>query len=461
MFVRVSFPSGRYYAARADDPALPEWPPHPSRVFSALVAAAYRSGAGMAPMRRQALEWFEVLPPPQIAAPPADLTSAPNTYVPPADSVGRKGKKGQEEFEHGIHRWRQPRYFPSAIILGEPVVGYGWPLEADPSLLAVLSEIAAGVTHVGTSHAMALVEISPGNLPLPPTWLPDPTGTEFLRVPVAGRLAELDAVFEGTSGLRRPAPAYEPLVAYRASSALRVEAERSPWHLITLRVTGSPLQADYAASLARAVRRASLSVLGDTAPAAVHGHTPGDHVAWLPLPDVGHRYAQGRIIGFGLGIPRSLPDSERTALLAGIARLNGVHLPNGRDIELRRPATAETLPQALRPHTWTRPATDWATVTPVVLDRPPKRPDSERLKAALAQSFRHAGFPEPEVLQLSSFSLFRGAPPAFEVPAPDRKPRYHAVVRFPKPVIGPVIAGRLRHFGVGLFRPLAFSEESD
>lgn len=461
MFVRVSFPSGRYYAARAEDPAQPEWPPHPSRVFSALVAAAYRSGTGMTPARRLALEWFEALPPPQIAAPPADLTSAPITYVPPADNVGRKGKKGQEDFEHGIHRWRQPRHFPSAIILGEPIIGYGWPLEADSSLLTVLSEIAAGVTHVGTSHAMALMEVSAGDLPLSPTWLPDPTGSEFLRVPVAGRLAELDAVFEGTSGLRRPAPAYEPLVAYRASSALGLEAECSPWHLITLRLTGSPQQADHAASLARAVRRAILSVLGDTAPAAVHGHAPGDHVAWLPLPDVGHRHAQGRIIGFGLGIPCSLPDSERTALLTGIAKLNGVHLPDGRDIELRRPVPAEPLPQALRPHTWTRPATDWATVTPVVLDRPPKRPDPDCLKIAMAESLRHAGYPEPEAIQLSSFSSFRGAPPAFQVPSPERKPRYHAIVHFPKPVSGPVIAGRLRHFGVGLFRPLASSDESN
>lgn len=55
MWLRVSFPSGRYYAARAEDPAMPEWPPHPSRIFSGLVAAAYRSIPGMTAKRRAVL----------------------------------------------------------------------------------------------------------------------------------------------------------------------------------------------------------------------------------------------------------------------------------------------------------------------------------------------------------------------------------------------------------------------
>ena len=454
MWLRVSFLSGRYYAARAEDPAAPEWPPHPSRIFSALVAAAYRSTPGMTAERRAALEWFEGLPPPVIAAPAADLTPAPISYVPPGDIVGSKGKKGEENYEHGVHRWRQPRHFPSAIILGDPVVGYGWDHEADPPLLTALAGIAAGVTHVGASHALALVELGAGALAAPVTLTPDPSGSEFLRIPATGRLAELDTLYEGNAGVRRPAPACEPLAAYRGLAADSTRRVPARMELIALRLSGSPHDADRAADLARAVRRAVMAILGDDAPAAVHGHGGGEHVAWLPLPDVGHSHASGRIIGLGLGLPLTLSTTQRTTILAGIARLNGVHQPGGRTVELTRPQPAERLPQALQARTWIQPATEWATVTPVVLDRPPKRADERRLHQALVESLQQAGYPAPAAVDVSSFSQFQGAPPAFQVPSPDQKPRYHAVIRFAEPVAGPVIAGRLRYFGVGLFRPV-------
>jgi CRISPR-associated protein Csb2 len=52
---------------------------------------------------------------------------------------------------------------------------------------------------------------------------------------------------------------------------------------------------------------------------------------------------------------------------------------------------------------------------------------------------------------LSSLSDFTGAPGVHEVPT--RVPRFHVRLRFAQPVQGPVLAGRWRHFGVGLFRP--------
>ncbi len=460
MLLRLTFPSGRYYAARAEEPSRPEWPPHPGRLYSALVAAAYRSGSGMTATRRAALEWLEQQPPPHIAAPHADLTAAPLCYVPPGDIRGQKGGKGEERYEHGLHRWRQPRHFPSAVILGDPCVWYGWELDPEARVFDHLTAIAAGITHLGTSHSMAVVALQPGHLPLAATFVPDPGGKEFLRVPVPGRLSELDAIFAGHLGVRRPIPACEPLIAYRTLQHHPIEVEPPRLEFIVLRLSGLPLDVDRAAELARALRRAVMAVLGDQAPEAVHGHGPSqEHVAWLPLPDVGHPHAAGRILGLGVGLPRDLPPEPRATLLSALARLDGVRLADGRRAELAPLAPAEPRPLTLLPRTWIGPSATWSTVTPVVLDRPPKRPETSRLQQALIESLIHAGCPSPETLELSPFSRFTGAPAALRVPSPDGKPRFHATLRFDRPLTGPLIAGRQRFFGVGLFRPLAEHDE--
>ena len=107
---------------------------------------------------------------------------------------------------------------------------------------------------------------------------------------------------------------------------------------------------------------------------------------------------------------------------------------------------------ALLESTWCRLADTWSTVTPVVLDRPPKRPTPERLECAVGDSITNAGFPEPVAVEVSPWSRFKGAPGALDLRI--RTPRYHATVRFAQAVAGPVIAGRLRYYGVGLFRPI-------
>lgn len=451
MYLRVCFPSGCYYAAEAHDPCLPEWPPHPSRLFSALVASAYRSDSGITRLRRKALVWLESLPAPAIAAPIAERLRAPISYVPPGDMRRSKGKKRQKQYEHGVHRWRQPRHFPSASILGEPIVYYGWQEDPEVDLFAVLDEITAGVTHVGTSHSMAVVTSCPGEMPESPTLLPDSHGTDFLRVTAPGRLQELDAVFEQTTGVRRPTPACEPLAAYRSIKDLSIQEQASEF--LTLRIVGSMHGADTSAYLGRAVRRAVMSVLGDNAPPPVHGHNGGRHVGWLPLPDVGHPYAKGKVVGVGIMLPQGLDWKQRKEVLSGVNRIQELRLPDGRITQLVPTIPGERLPVALLRWTWTRSSINWATATPVVLDRPPKRLTEERVCNALSQSLVFAGYPEPRDVKVSSFSVFKGAPPAFRVPA--EKPRYHAIVRFHEPVKGPVIAGRLRYFGVGLFRPFS------
>jgi len=452
MYLKVYFPSGRYYAAESHTPHAPEWPPHPSRIFSAFVAAAYSSGCGLTDAMRRVLKWFETLPAPSIAAPEADITDSPKTYVPPGDVSGRKGKRGEEEYEHGVHRWRQERHFPHTVILGDPVVCYGWEQDPAPDLLATFQQLASAVTHVGTSHSMAIVTPEPGRMPQVATHIPSGTGSHFIRVPIEGRLEELDEVFKHRSGVRRPQPVCERFEPYRVNGRFERGKADDSSELIAHRISGSMHGADTGAYLARSIRRAVMSVLGDNAPPAVHGHSKARHVGWLPLPDVGHAYARGRIVGVGIMIPGGLTMEERRQILSGIGRVKDIRLQDGRIARLHPPSPGEPLPVALKAATWTQASKIWASVTPVVLDRPPKRLREGKLKKAISESLELAGFPKPAGVEVSAFSLFQGAPPAFRVPA--KKPRYHAVLHFDTPVSGPVIAGRMRYFGIGLFRPV-------
>jgi CRISPR-associated protein Csb2 len=60
--------TGRYAATSHNDRSRAEWPPHPARVFSALVAAHYE-GRDPCPKERAALEWLERQPAPSMAVP--------------------------------------------------------------------------------------------------------------------------------------------------------------------------------------------------------------------------------------------------------------------------------------------------------------------------------------------------------------------------------------------------------
>lgn len=301
---------------------------------------------------------------------------------------------------------------------------------------------------------MAVVKSAPGEMSQKPVFLPDINGTHFLRIPAPGRLQELDEVFRQTAGVRRPVPSCEPLASYRLMKDRPIQGQVYHSDFLTMRISGTMHGADTAAYLGRALRRAIMSVLGDDAPPAVHGHNGGIHVGWLPLPDVGHRHASGRIVGVGILLPKELDLKRRQELLKGIGRVRDLRLPDGRVAQLATPAPGERVPMALSPRTWTQSCNTWATVTPVVLDRPPKHLTEEQVRQALSESLVFAGYPKPRYIEVSSFSLFDGAPPAFRVPAD--KPRYHAMVYFEEPIEGPVIAGRLRYFGVGLFRPVPY-----
>ncbi len=447
LVVEVSFPGGRCYAASSHAPAAPEWPPHPSRLYSALVAAAGHGEGGIG-AARPALEWLEQQAPPVIQAPSADCQPAPTSYVPPADHNTQP-----RVVEHPVYRARKPREFPVAYPLGPPVVRYGWDAEAPETVLDALDDLCTRMTHVGTSHSMVVARAYQGPLPHP-TLEPGAEGDDYLRMVVPGRLRELEELHQRPRWqVRRPPSGFEPLGGYRDRSR-RAAALVGPFgtlHILRLREITHGIESS--GVLTRALRSAVLAALDESAPPAVAGNPECLHVAWLPLADVGHIHARGRVLGLAVALPRDMDDADRLSVLRALGRVQekGLPLADGRRAPLAPPDPERLPPQALRPGHWTRPARDWVTVTPVIPDRLPRRRSEESRTEAIRDSLVRAGFPVPESVTPSAWSLWQGALGIGEYST--RLPRFHARVRFPEPVQGPVIAGRMRYFGIGLFRP--------
>jgi CRISPR-associated protein Csb2 len=88
-----------YAVATNSSRERPEWPPHPGRVFMAMAAAHFETGAD--PAERAALEWLEAAPAPALRASDADERTSVRAYVPVND-------------DHGgiLRRVRQERAFP-------------------------------------------------------------------------------------------------------------------------------------------------------------------------------------------------------------------------------------------------------------------------------------------------------------------------------------------------------------
>jgi CRISPR-associated protein Csb2 len=184
------------------------------------------------------------------------------------------------------------------------------------------------------------------------------------------------------------------------------------------------------------------------------GEDRGRRLSYVPVPSIGHISSDG-------GIRRALVvepvDSDgRTAALV---RVGMVACPLFDDEKHLRARLDE--PERDDPvfDLYTRPATLWTSVTPLLLhgrDHMHGKFSPAKAEKLILQAFANSGY---DVGQISSIwyqaaPLWRGAGGARECRVPQHLaqwPRYHVGVEFRTPVPGPVIAGIGRHFGLGLF----------
>jgi CRISPR-associated protein Csb2 len=466
--LEVEYLLGRSVSSERSDRDSAEWPPHPGRLFSALVAAhAERDPDDEA--EREALRWLERQPPPSLNASGASRRVVQTVYVPVNDTLGpgsvpRKGFTAKLVAEKikvlPERRSKQPRTFPS-VTPQSPRVVFIWP-EADATEAAAhrlaLERLAANMTYLG--HSSSLVRAAICDDPPSPNLRPDDEGTCLLRVATAGRLDDLLATYlDG----RRPSPGLYCSYAEVPESPSEETPSSTLGRLITFRIQGVGRLPLVAAPKRTAAVRDALMSLADQPPLEVlSGHAPDgsqskrDHAAIFPLAFVGHRHADGSIKGFAVAVPEDMGADERIHVLRALGRLRGLTLGRDGAWAVERLVDEPTL-RSLGVGPYVRPATTWATVTPMVFDRFPKAGPGRDARSLAAEACRRIGLPEPEDVEVSPVSLHRGVPtsPEFRLrPKPGVPPRpyHHVAIRFADAVRGPIALGAGRFLGMGLFR---------
>jgi CRISPR-associated protein Csb2 len=481
---------GVAFAARSPAETVPDWPPQPDRVFSALVAAW--GGRNCRHEERQALEWLESQQPPEIAASGGFARTSATVFVPPNDP--ESGRVAERSVMPDLRR-RQPRRFP-AFRPDNPVVHFLWrDAEADAKTLAALNAVAIDVTYVGHSASLTRCRFRTGKLPK--------ESMPARRRVYAGRLCELEQAF----GIgHRPKPG-EDVRAHPGTEQAHIKSVFSDRWLVLEHVGGGMPDIRAAALVSKTLRYALMSgykANGQEAaiPSIVSGHEPDGapiadpHLAITPLAFLGTPYADGRVLGFAL-IPRGagelLDDADFQAALRAVAKWKLD--PGRRELELvcdgfkvTLAPTGDDTRRSLDPAPYVAVATTWASCTPIVLDRHLKaRTDSARdqeVRELIARACLNIGLPTPSSAHLrgdptenaelaiaaGKHSAIKGAPSAYPS---GHAPRWtgwrlpkalasrqltHAVLQFETPVRGPVILGAGRFAGLGLCRALDASE---
>ncbi len=477
----IRYLNGFVAAAEPHNLECAEWPPHPGRVFMALAAAHFQTGAD--PDEREALLWLDgskrdgEISAPQIAAPEAMQRAIVKHYVPVNDKAG-PSKAVMQTLP--VARDRQDRTFARAW-LDDDTVSLVWPdLDPPEPHRHALKQLCGKVTRIGHSTSLVQMWIAGEDELVEPNWLPDDDRAGLrLRIAGPGTLEYLEQEYnvmaaEDYANLKvqsetaddpkirkaakqklkqqydnRPPPQRRPQLALyqgyaRPDSEPEVQAGPGTVfdpHFITFRLEreDSTYRAlDLASTLAVTTRwrEAILSHSNDESEhvrALLSGHDPdgrplkAPHLAFLPLAFVGHEHADAHLLGMGLVLPAGLTREERRAALRVIAQVRHLKLgPLG--VWNVTPVTESSPPQSLRPDIWTahpEGATHWSTVTPVAFDRHAKaknKADHQReLAGMVGKSCQRIGLPKPREVIITPVSAHLGTPPAHASPKLKRK----------------------------------------
>lgn len=435
--------TGRYVASEFANRNRPEWPPHPARLFSALVASHFEGSAS--PEGEQALRWLEAQPAPALAFSAAHPRDLKTHFVPVNDqaltdssSIGKawervfaaresgqeksitkeeekltalyakagaaKSSIGKSDPGAGAHllpdsRKRQARTFPS-VTPDSPLIHFTWPEAPDASIRRGLDQLTRTLARLG--HSSSLISACwKEDDPPTPTLVESPAGKSKLRWVSEGQLDALVARHQ------REPHAEQRLLPHRMVSYGRplLESAQDPLRscfseqfVVLRRVKGPRLPSAASEVLAEAVRQALMCHADDPVPALISGHQvdgaplQSDHLAIAPLPYVAGTHASGELLGVALIWPNQLDSEQFASFYRAVARWeeSSEGGPEHREVDLalgqlgawtlQREIESSSL-YNLREETWTGPSRYWRSATPVVLDRHPGSFKKQRARA--------------------------------------------------------------------------------
>lgn len=477
----IRYLNGFAAAAEPDNLERAEWPPHPARVFMALAAAHFQTGAD--PAERVALLWLEgsgrggEISAPVIAASDAIQRAIVKHYVPVNDKAGPS-----KALLHSLPltRDRQDRVFARTWLEDDRVYIH-WPdLDPPGHHRQTLAGLCSKVTRIGHSSSLVQMWLADAGELATPNWVPDDArAIVYLRIPGSGTLDYLERQYNAaavedyaalkvtemqaddpelkkasrtrlreTYGNQAPPQQRPRLSLYQgyarpaqATATTNVASTVFSPHFLVLQLRakqGPYQQLDLTSTLTvtNRWREAILSHSNDLSEPIrrmLSGHNanggPADdpHLAFLPLAFVGHEHADGHLLGMGLALPANLSRDDRREALRAIAAVREIKLgPLG--VWSVEPVTASQPPWNLRPEAWTthpNGATHWSSVTPIVFDRHPKAKDKAQYQqetaAVIAEACTRIGLPKPREVIVTQVSAHLGVPPSFNFPRLKRK----------------------------------------
>lgn len=556
--LHVHFITGRYAASAYNDRSVAEWPPHPARVFSALVATLHDGGV-VDSREAEALDELALLAPPEVVASEANARRVMTTFVPVNDAAvtdnkglwtreekvrvareavlklsqdatarerkqavtrlererkglldlarnyAAKAKRPKDNRGLGVLPWgrtKQPRCFPSVTPL-EPTVSFVW-REAKLASQSVeaLHRLSARVVRLGhsTSFVHIRVEFEEGGWSRSDDdgrldWRPDPRGNETLRVMLPTQRTDLERAYRHHQGdlPGRVLPARHVRYTRSATREDIGRTSRSGGRWIAYEFAGKSLPpAEAAVAIADRVRQGLLKHAQPRPHAQLSGRTEeGEplrepHLAFIPLPFVGHRHADGALRGFALCLPRKVSPAADQALLAALGQWEASGRAEQRTVEVElssRTVVAQRVVdpavglKTLNPWRWAAPSRRWATVTPIALDghcdalnhssaarrRRAWRTAAKLVRAAIVRAVEPPPGRSLESEEIAVSLVFDapvvggahlGSVPPYKRPGHEQPRRLvHAVIELPFPIQGPLLLGSGRHFGLGLCLP--------
>lgn len=499
-----------------------EWPPHPDRIFMALSAAWFETG--QSEDEGEALRWLEQQQPPGIYASEKNDRLTVTSFVPvndtsiagtntvnsvcnnPASSFSKYKETGLSMLPE--YRSRQPRAFPVAVP-HDPTIHLVWQEDLPTMHHEPLAALCRKVTSVG--HSASLVQIWLNKTPPAPNLVPQNGVARCrLRVFSQGRLRyleerfnhnavieflKLDEKIKSSKGKDKKILQARQQSMFPDGRPVSLRPEPGRWqgydhpkpvdmadkphsslfdpHLVILTLTGKQLSLPATLKVTETLRGALFAACPDPLPEWLTGHTPDGtpskkpHISFVPLPFTGSHHADGRLMGIALVLPKELDVDEVDRLLSPwlwdeFGEPRKIRLFDGQWLECSAVLeTRETPPHNLCTQTWVEASRQWATVTPVVLDRHFDGADKwERAAESVKDGCERIGLPRPATVLLHPVSMLEGVPRSNEFPWITRKKdggrmhHTHAMILFNKAVQGPIIVGAGRFRGYGFCRPL-------